>query len=218
MGTRQSARARAESKERGGVTPAMRWVIAAVALVVAGGLGWAMMLGMTRSVGTADVADGADGAAPSATPATPTVEPTPVDGSEVLPPQQAQTASDRLPPLPQATPRITVPLPASAATSGGLVDGFPAELAGPTPASDVIDSSIASDGSTAQVALTARTDETTDAVVEAFRARWTDAGLAPATAADATLAFADGYTTISLAVSTTGTGTVYTVYATLRTE
>ncbi|MCT9818981.1 hypothetical protein N3K63_01635 [Microbacterium sp. W1N] len=200
------------------MTPAMRWVIAAVATAVVGGLVWAMVLGGPRVIDGADEADGAGGAAPSASPTQPAAEPTPVDGSEVLPPEQAQTVSGRLPALPAATPRIAAPLPANGTASGSLVAGYPVDLAGATPPSDVVDSSISGDGSTVQVSLTARTDETPDAVTAAFRERWAAQGLAPVAAADAALAYGDAFTSISLAVATTGTGTVYTVFATLRTE
>jgi len=200
------------------MTPAMKWVIGAVALVVAGGLLWAAQLGAPVDESAGVISDGSGEAAPSETAPALSPEPTPVDGSEVLPPVDAQAASDRLPALPQPAPRISAPLPADAAASGELVEGFPAELAGPTLASDVIDSSIASDNATMQVALTARTDETPDAVTAAFQQRWTALTLAPAAAAEATLAFSDAFTSISLAVSESGTGTVYTVFATLRTE
>ncbi|WP_454138097.1 hypothetical protein [Microbacterium paulum] len=219
MGTRQGTVARADAGAAGGMTPAMKWVIGAVALVVGGGLLWATLLGApgdesARSgSGTAGGTASPAAAAPALTPA-----PTPLDGSEVLPPENAQAASDRLPDLPQPTPRVTTPLPADAAAAGRLVDGFPTDLAGPTPTSDVIDSSIASDGATMQVALTARTDETPEDVAAAFQQRWTAFELAPAAAAEATLAYSDAFTSISLAASASGTGTVYTVFATLRTE
>lgn len=195
----------------------MRWAIAGVAIVMAVGLAAAAVL-MVRMPGeppaTTDALAGA-----SASPGAPQAPaPTPVDGSEVLPPEPHQTESARLPALPQPTPLITAPLPADAAAQGSIVAGFPVTLAGPAPQSDVIDSSIASDGTTMQAALTARTDEAPDAVAAHYRDAWAALGLSPAGGDGADLAYTDRFTSISLAVSETGTGTVYTLYATLRTE
>lgn len=195
----------------------MRWAIAGVAIVMAVGLAAAavLMVRMPAAPPPTTVANANASAAPGA-PQTPV--PTPVDGSEVLPPEPHQTESARLPALPQPTPLITAPLPADAAAQGSIVAGFPVTLAGPAPQSDVIDSSIASDGTTMQAALTARTDEAPDAVAAHYRDAWAALGLSPAGGDGADLAYTDRFTSISLAVSETGTGTVYTLYATLRTE
>lgn len=219
MGTRERANAR--SGDGRALTRGMRWAIAGVAIVVAAGLATAAVL-MVRMPAApppaADALPGASGAPGVSQTQTPTPAPTPVDGSEVLPPEPHQTESARLPALPQPTPLIAAPLPADAAAQGSIVDGFPVTLAGPAPQSDVIDSSIASDGTTMQAALTARTDEAPDAIAAHYRDAWAALGLAPAGGDGADLAYTDRFTSISLAVSETGTGTVYTLYATLRTE
>lgn len=197
----------------------MRWAIAGVAIVMGAGLAAAAILMVRMPAApppTTDALPGASGA-PGVS-QTPTPTPTPVDGSEVLPPEPHQTESARLPALPQPTPLIAAPLPPDAAAQGAIVAGFPVTLAGPAPQSDVIDSSIASDGTTMQAALTARTDEAPDAVAAHYRDAWAALGLSPAGGDGADLAYTDRFTSISLAVSETGTGTVYTLYATLRTE
>jgi len=215
------------------MTATMRWVIGTVAVLVAAGLGWAIWTSTlagqnpdgSAAPGTAqspgDGANGSSGQSGSAE-ATPTTGPspgaTPVDGSEVTSPDPQQTDSARLPPLPQPTPLIAAPLPDNGSAQGGIVDGFPIAVAGAMPQSDVIDSSITSDGSTMQAALNARTDESPDAITTHYRQVWTELGLAPLTDDGATLAYGDTFTSVSLAVRESGTGVVYTVYATLRTE
>lgn len=219
MGTRERANAR--STDGRGLTRGMRWAIAGVAIVVAAGLATAAVL-MVRMPAApppaADALPGASGAPGVSQTQTPTPAPTPVDGSEVLPPEPHQTESARLPALPQPTPLIAAPLPADAAAQGSVVDGFPVTLAGPAPQSDIIDSSVTSDGTTMQAALNARTDQTPDELADHYRALWAGLGLAPVTSEGSTLAYADQFTSITLAAAESGTGTVYTLYATLRTE
>lgn len=218
-----------EATTRGGMSPAMRWVIGVVAVVVAAGLGWAIWTSTQSGEDAATPAAGAsadpngggtsgtDGAAPTPTTgASPGA--TPVDGSEVVAPDPQQTDSAALPALPQPKPLVSAPLPKDAAEQGALVDGYPTDVAAPAPASDVIDSSIASDGTTMQAALNARTDQTPDEIADHYRAVWAKLGLAPTTADGSTVAYADQFTSITLVARESGTGTVYTLYATLRTE
>jgi len=201
----------------GKATAGMRWVVIGVAVVVAAGLGWAVW---TTTL------DSQNAAAPAAVAGNPSAAPssaaspgaTPVDGSEVIAPEPRQSDSARLPTLAQPTPRVVAPLPADAAEQGGLVEGFPTTVADPTAESDVIDSSVSSDGSTMQAALNARTDQSPAAIADHYRAMWAGLGLAPVTVEGDDLAYADRFTSVTLAVRESGTGTVYTLYATLRTE
>ncbi|GAA3923405.1 hypothetical protein [Microbacterium invictum] len=217
----------------------MRWAIIGVAAVVLAGLtvaAWLLLAspgapgaGMPAtapssgaSAGTPSDDDDAppasdDGSSTETTPnAGPSPDSAPVDGSEVLPPADSAAPSNRLPPLPQPTPLVEAPLPENASARGKLVDGFPAVVAGPAPGDDVLESSITSDGTTMQAALTARTDDSPDAVAEHYRATWSTLGLAPT--AGETVSATDPFTSVTLAITESGTGTVYTVFATLRTE
>lgn len=145
---------------------------------------------------------------------------TPTTGSEVRPPDAAAPSTDRLPPVSAPAPRVSTPLPESGSASGALVDGFPANLMGPTAQSDVLQSSIASEGDTMQVTLLARTDATPDEVRQYYRALWIGLGLADAGANGASDAsYADALSSVSLAFSSSaGTGTVYSVYGVFRTS
>lgn len=217
MGTRKGAGEARTDRADSKTTATMRWVIAGVAVVVAAGIGWAVWtttLGDQIAAAPPAVAENtsaapSSGASPGATP---------VHGSEVIAPEPRQSDPARLPALAQPTPRVVAPLPADAAEQGGLVEGFPTPIVEPTAESDVIDSSVSSDGSTMQAALNARTDQSPAAIADHYREMWTELGLAPVTAEGDGLAYADRFTSITLAVRESGTGTVYTLYATLRTE
>jgi len=196
----------------------MRAVLWAVGAVVVVGLGLAVWL-----LVTAPGSGATDGAEPSATPR-PTVTQgpvpgaTPTTGSEVQPPEASAPPTDRLPPLPSQTPLVSEPLPASGSASGELVDGFPTELMGPAPDSDILESSIATEGATMQVTLVARTDASPDDVREHYRTLWASLGLSDAGATSgADTAFSDSLSSLSLAFSSSsGTGTVYMVYGVFR--
>lgn len=216
MGTETNADEPRMQHGRGTLTTSMRWVISAVGLVVVAGLAWATWAATTGAPGAAaPTPETATSAAPT-TGASPGA--TPVDGSEVVAPVAGATDATRLPALAAPVPLVTAPLPADAAEQGGLVTGFPEQVAAPTTGSEVIDSSVASEGRTMQAALNARTAQSVADVTEHYRAMWTALGLAPASERAATLAFADSFTSVSLAVRESGTGTLYTVFATLRTE
>ena len=228
MGTRSGAQTR--TADHAGITPALRWAIIGVTIIVAMGLTAAAWLLLGRPASppvTTDATQPGSGAirandvpsgdAQRVPPQTgPSPGSTPVDGSEVLPPGASTTPTNRLPEVRQPTPRVATPLPASATQRGALVEGFPSDIAGPAPGDDVIESSIVSDGLTLQAALTARTEATPDMVTAYFGAAWNRSGLSP-TGGDATAA-SDPFTSVTLAVAATGTGTIYTVFATLRTE
>ena len=210
MGTRSRADARGEST----LTPTMRWSIAAVAAVVVLGLsatGW--LLSTTRDAAPAPLPSATGEPMPG-----PVAGATPVAGSEVQPPEGAAEAAHLPQPLP-ATPLVHAPLPEDASARNALVAGFPVAVAGPAPAADVIDSSLAQDGIVLQAALTARTDADADTVLSHYRELWSGLGLARQTTEGSSEAFSDTYSSVSVSVApSTGTGTVYTVYAVLRTE
>ncbi|MFH8251570.1 hypothetical protein ACH3VR_14470 [Microbacterium sp. B2969] len=146
---------------------------------------------------------------------------TPVAGSEVLPPSSAPDASepliDAVRPVKSDEPLVKGDLPPTAASTGKLVDGFP-KAAAPAPESDVIQSSIATEGGVMQVALVARTDESADDITAHYRDMWKALGLADHVTTNG-LQFADSFTTLSLAFTAgSGTGTVYTVYGVFHTS
>lgn len=215
MGTRSREQARVDSTR--GLSPAMRWTLATVGAVVTVGLVAAAILFFTPP---APQPGSAATATASATPTTagPRPDATPVDGSEVQPPSDQSAPSDRLPPLPMPTPLITAPLPETASARGSLVDGFPSTVAGPAPGADILDSSIASADTVMQVTLTARTDATHDEVIAHYRSTWSALGLSDA-GGDAPLSYSDQFSSATLSFTPgSGTGTVYVVFATLRTE
>lgn len=194
----------------------MRWVIGAVAALVVGGLIWAAWVtSPTGSPNTAPTSPDATAPAPAlgASPGA-----TPVPGSEVIAPTPDQSPLTRLPPVSQPTPLVTAPLPPNGTRQGGLVDGFPTQIVGESADSEVIDSSVTSEGATMQASLRSRTDRTPAEVLDRFRDVWSALGLSPAAAADGTLTFSDLHSTLTVSVAETGTGTLYTLYATLRTE
>jgi hypothetical protein len=203
-----------------GLTPAMRRVLGGVGIVVALGLAVAIWLIATGAgSGTPDAADA--GATPGATSTRgPVPGATPTTGSENQAPDPSAPAADRLPARGTPAPLVSEPLPASGSASGELVDGFPADLLGPAPDSEVLQSSIASEGGTMQVTLVARTDAGADEVRAHYSELWSTLGLSDAGAGDdADLAYSDAFSSLSLAFSpSSGTGTVYTVYGVLRTS
>lgn len=230
MGTRFGTRTR--TPEDSGLTAAMRWSIIGVTAVV--------LAGLTAAAWLLLAPPGVPGASVSATPETPPVDgahdegspsentpssspdpgpspgAAPVEGSEVLAPTDSTPPLHRLPALPQPTPMVHAPLPVNASARGEVVTGFPTAVAGPRAGDDVLDSSLTSDGDTMQAALTARTDATPEDVAAHFRSAWGALGLTP-TGGDQ-IAASDPFTSVTLAVHESGTGTVYTVFATLRTE
>lgn len=205
------------------LTPAMRWVLIGVGTLVVVGVVVAIWL-MTLGPGA-----GLAGATPTRTPtptsisAAPGPVPgaTPTTGSEVKSPdsEDSTTPFDGLPPLPTPTALVEAPLPATAAAEGSLVKGFPELAAGPSGGSDVLNSSIASEGDTMQVTLVARTDASADDVRAHYRDTWSRLGLTETASTDGTATtFGDTYTSLSLAFTpASGTGTVYVIYGVLRT-
>ena len=203
------------------LSPAMRRVVIVVAVVVVLGLGIALWLafGPNSGRGAGDASPDPASSASSEPTTGPLPGATPTTGSEVLPPSEGG-GSDRLPPRTVQAPLVAAPLPPSASALGSLVDGFPSAIVGPMSGSDVVESSIATEGDRMQVTLTARTDATADAVTKHFEASWSALGLhSTPDAGTAALTFAGPYESMTLAFSTgTGTGTVYMIYSVFRTK
>ncbi|MCX6502429.1 MAG: hypothetical protein NT132_08510 [Microbacterium sp.] len=143
---------------------------------------------------------------------------TPTTGSEVMPPGDGTVTPDRLPPRAATHPPSSLPPADSASARGAIVAGYPVEVAGPLDGSDVIESSVASEGSLVQSALVARTDASPEEVLEAYRARWSALRLAAVPGAEAGAAsFGDASSSITVSADASGTGTVYTVFGIVRT-
>ena len=202
------------------LSPAMRRVGLVVAGVVVLGLAVALWFIFTSSPGGS--AAPSDGSSSSGAPSRgPVPGATPTTGSEVLPPTN-EIDPNRIPPRTPSTPLVVPPLPESASKVGGLVDGYPREIVGPSPDSSVLDSSIATEGDRMQVTLTARTDVTPEEVARHFEAFWAALGLhgtSQGAGTTITLAYTGAYESMTLAFNTgTGTGTVYMIYSVFRTK
>lgn len=216
------------------LTPAMRrvlWLtggVVAVALAAAVWL-WAAGAGGDTGPGAAPSATN-PAASPAATPGSePEPEPTPTrgpvpgaaptTGSEVQAPEAGQPDPGRIPPLPETTPLVGAPLPASGSAEGELVEGYPSDAMGPTLDSDVVSSAIATEGDAMQVTLVARTDASPDSVRAHYREAWTAIGLIAHGATDAAgLSYTGRMASLTLAFAAeSGTGTVYTILGSFRT-
>ncbi|GAA1953914.1 hypothetical protein GCM10009776_14740 [Microbacterium deminutum] len=136
----------------------------------------------------------------------------------MLPPAPTQTPGGGLPPVPDPTPLVSAPLPHSSSASGKLVAGFPKSIMGPTSKSDILSTSIATERDTMQVTLVARTDASADDVRAHYKKLWAALGLADAGATDGGVAYSDSLSSLSLAFSSAGTGTVYQLFAVFRTS
>lgn len=211
------------------MTPAMRRTVLVVGGVVVLGLAVALWFafngagGGTNGTGTGSdpntgpSASNSSSGQPSAGPV-PGASPT--TGSEVLPPSEG--GSDHLPPRTPATPLVTAPLPESASLSGGLVAGFPVNIIGPVAGSTVLESSVATEASTMQATLTARTDASPEEVATHYATAWAELGLngsSQGSGSATVLSYTGAYESISLAFSSgSGTGTVYMIYSVFRTK
>jgi len=142
------------------------------------------------------------------------VDAPPVDGSEVLPPDDGAPPRDRLP-REEAAPRISE-LPESASAQGSVVEGFPTELAGPADASDVLDSAVATEGDVMQFSLRARTATDAAAISAHYRALWSSLGLAAIPAGDGALSYRDDHSSVTIVTEEGGTGVVYVIHGVLR--
>lgn len=213
---RTDAAASGSGESSRGLSRAMRitaWVV-----------GGAVALGLTVALALVLSPPGSQPTAgtPSST-ASPTRGPnpdgTPVPGSEVQTPDPSAPDPDHLPPLDEESPLVEPPFPPSGSAEGSLVDGFPVQIMGPTSGSDVLSSSIATEGDTMQVTVVARSDESREDVRAHFSRIWRDLGLAESPESDASaLSVGDGSSSLSLAFTSSGTGTVYMVYGVFRTS
>lgn len=212
---RKDAAVHSSGTPRRGLSRPMRITLWTVGAIVAAGivLALAFLIAQPPAGQGSDATPSADASAARG----PDPEGTPVAGSEVQAPDPSATASDRLPPREGSGPLVTPPLPPSASAEGSLVDGYPRDIMGPAADSDVISSSIATEGDTMQVTLVARTDQPEDQVRSHFLSVWTSLGLVQ-TAQDrgTSLAVTDGTNSMSLAFASSGTGTVYMVYGVFR--
>lgn len=203
----------------GGLTPGMRAVLWVVGAVVALGIAvtvWLLVAGPGSNASAGPDAGATPG--PTVTQG-PVPGATPTTGSEVQPPEESAPPTDRLPPLATPSPLVSGQLPPSGSASGELVKGFPADVAGPAPDSQVLESSIATEGSTMQVTLVARTDASADDVRAHYRELWAGLGLADAGGTDGSVTSSDTLSSLTLTFSpSSGTGTVYMIYGVLRTS
>ncbi|KAA9106490.1 hypothetical protein [Microbacterium rhizomatis] len=216
----ESAGESAPTRERvRSTTPAMRWALLGVLAIVLVGIGvtvWLMASGgAPGSTGSA----GSPGTA-QATTAGPAPGATPTAGSEVLPPTAVPDAT--LPPVaaPSSappTPLIAPPYPESATADFSLVPGFPEQVMGPAPASDILQSAIATEGNVMQVTLVGRTDASPDDVRAHYTELWSGLGLTNAgTTSDGSLSFTGPLESLTVSTTVGGTGTRYTVFGIFR--
>jgi hypothetical protein len=120
--------------------------------------------------------------------------------------------------LKASEPLMSAPLPKSAAKNSGLVKGFPAPLMGPTKGSQVISSSIATEGDTAQITLVAVTGTDDADTVAHYEKLWSDLGLQRVTTADGNLAYSGPHESMTLATQRSGTGNRYTISGVFHTK
>lgn len=206
------------------LTPAMRRVLWLTGGIVAVALAAAVWLWAAGAGGDAGPGVASPVETPAATPEpTPTRGPlpgaAPTTGSEVQAPAPDQPDPGRIPPLPETTPLVGAPLPAAGSAEGELVEGFPADVMGPTLDSDVVSSAIAIEGGAMQVTLVARTDASPDGVRAHYREAWAAIGLIAHGATDAAgLSYTGRMASLTLAFAAeSGTGTIYTILGSFRT-
>lgn len=198
------------------LTRGMKVTVVVTGLVIVVGIAIIVAFTVSRPV-----ADPVDASVPaSSTPAAPTKGPvpgaTPTSGSEVQPPTAPPHTG--LPPRETPKPLMTAPLPESAARSGGLAAGFPDDIMGPMDRSEVVSSSIATEGTVMQVDLVAATAATPDEIRAHYKKLWKSRGLQEQAAPDGTLTCTGQYESTTLAIEASGTGNRYMIYAVFRTE
>lgn len=200
-------------KERSGLTSAMKVTIGfIVVLVIAGAASIGMLNGLGASPDSAT--------SPATTQKTRVPEPlsgaTPAAGSEVPPPTADPEAG--LPPRKAVKPLVQAPLPESASRNGGLVKGFPVDLAGPLASGSVLFTSIAVQGSVMQVDLVASTGAAPDEIRAHYRDLWGSLGLQTRDTSDGTVAYSGPHESVTLAVGSSGTANSYSIHGVFRTE
>lgn len=163
----------------------------------------------TREADTSET-DRGEGA-PTSAPA-PAPESTPPGGipPEVTPPEGVPPAL------------VSLPLPDTATAVGSLVAGFPVDVVPAAPDSVIDVSSVATEGSQLQAALSGQTTLTAEEVLDFYQAALSELGLsaAPAPALDGSsaLAFTRGNNSVALTVSPIDGGCRYVVFGTFTAE
>jgi hypothetical protein len=213
-------------------------IVAAAVVVVVGGV----FLGQQAGTPTASMSDpagaptpapadqGPSTAPPSRSASAGPAEPEP-DGAE---PQTGEAEPDGADPgetnrsdtvpAPEATPPalVTMPLPDSSTAAGSLVAGFPVDVIPEAPNSVIETSSVATEGSQVQVALSGQTTLPAGEVVDYYRAALTERGLsgapAPAPEGSTALAFTLGINSVALTVTPIDGGCRYVVFGTFTAE
>ena len=150
------------------------------------------------------------------------------DTSEAGPEEDAPSEADRSEhapgPAPEATPPalVTMPLPDPSTAVGSLVAGFPVQVIPEVPNSVIDASSVATEGSQLQAALSGQTTLTADEVLNFYRTTLAELGLseAPASALDGSsaLAFSRGNNNIALTVTAIEGGSRYAVFGTFTAQ
>lgn len=205
-----------EETSKTGLTRAMKIAIGVVGVLVVAGVITTVALNGTGSPGARATPSPSVSLGPGPLPGA-----KPTTGSEVPTPTAAPPGSAPLaqqPPAQPATPSISAPLPSSAARDGGVVDGFPVNVAGPVEGSTVTSTSIAVQDTVMQLSLAAVSTASPDEIRAHYAGLWNAAGLREQPSTDGTTTFADAYGSLTLSFGSSGTGTLYTVYGVLRTQ
>ena len=124
-------------------------------------------------------------------------------------------------PLPESKPLavlVSLPLPNTSNAVGSIVDGFPTQVIPAAPHSAVATTSVATEGSRLQAALTAQTSLTVVEVLNFYRTSLAELGLydtpAPALDGSSALSFTRGSNTITLSATAVDGGCRYVVFGT----
>ncbi|CAH0221158.1 hypothetical protein [Microbacterium sp. Bi121] len=220
------------------LTPAMKIAIGVVGVLVVGGIVTAMVwngAGRPDATGvsttpSAEVAP-TPGPLPGATattgsevpPSNDEADESPKSGtghpplSEMATQPPADPAPEE-PPLDAAVPLVKAPLPAPASRNGGIVSGFPTRIATAMDDSKVVSTSIATESTVMQVSLVASSSTDPAKIREHYRKQWSALGLVERGGGTDTLAMAGAFEALTLSVTSTGTGNVYTIFGVFKTE
>jgi hypothetical protein len=124
-------------------------------------------------------------------------------------------------PLPASKPLValvTLPLPDTSSAVRSIVDGFPTGVIPTAPHSSIARSSVATEGSRLQAALTAKTSLSVVEVMDFYRTALAKLGLydtpAPALNGSSALSFKRGNNTITLSATPVAGGCRYVVFGT----
>jgi hypothetical protein len=207
-----------ETVRTSALNPAMRRVLIIVGIVVAISIGVAVWF-LTAPSRDGETGAGADPQPSFSSSVTqgPIPGGIPTSGSEVQDPDPSAPPLDRLPSRAPAAPLVPSPFPDAGRGMQNLVDGFPTNVMGPVSGSDIVENSIATEGTTMQVTLVARSEMTQQEISDYYSTLWSSLGLGQQSTSDSVLGFASSFESLSLAfVPSSGTGTVYMIYGTFR--